>query len=152
MIPWRRKSLTHSSTHAWKIPWMEKTGGLQSMGSTKSQIDWATSLSLSFHPNSELSLSVGPAQCSETLLRLLNLGATRLWFLSLLPQKAVKIKSSSLPRIENAPKAKAISRFSLVLTFFKPCPVFNAFRVFLTYLSFNQHSLWFLVMRLIWIT
>ena len=23
---------THSSTHAWKIPWMEKPGGLQSMG------------------------------------------------------------------------------------------------------------------------
>jgi len=24
---------THSSTLAWKIPWMEKPGGLQSMGS-----------------------------------------------------------------------------------------------------------------------
>ena len=23
----------HSSTHAWKIPWMEEPGGLQSMGS-----------------------------------------------------------------------------------------------------------------------
>ena len=23
---------THSSIHAWKIPWMEKPGGLQSMG------------------------------------------------------------------------------------------------------------------------
>ena len=27
----------HSSTLAWKIPWMEEPGGLQSMGSAKSQ-------------------------------------------------------------------------------------------------------------------
>ena len=27
----------HSSTLAWKIPWMEEPGGLQSMGSTKSR-------------------------------------------------------------------------------------------------------------------
>ena len=29
---------THSSTLAWKIPWMEKPGGLQFMGSQKSKI------------------------------------------------------------------------------------------------------------------
>ena len=28
---------THSSTLAWKTPWMEEPGGLQSMGVTKSQ-------------------------------------------------------------------------------------------------------------------
>ena len=37
----------HSSTLAWKIPWMEETGGLQSMGSLRVGHDWATSLSLS---------------------------------------------------------------------------------------------------------
>ena len=26
---------SHSSTHAWKIPWMEKPGGLQPMGSQR---------------------------------------------------------------------------------------------------------------------
>ena len=36
----------HSSTLAWKIPWMEKPGRLQSMGSRKVRHDWATSLSL----------------------------------------------------------------------------------------------------------
>ena len=36
----------HSSTHAWKIPWMEGPGGLQSMGSQRVRRDWATSLSL----------------------------------------------------------------------------------------------------------
>ena len=37
---------THSSTLAWKIPWMEEPGGLQSMGSQRVRHDWATSLSL----------------------------------------------------------------------------------------------------------
>ena len=36
----------HSSTLAWKIPWMEEPGGLQSMGSQRVRHDWATSLSL----------------------------------------------------------------------------------------------------------
>ena len=36
----------HSSTLAWKIPWMEEPGGLQSMGSLRVWHDWATSLSL----------------------------------------------------------------------------------------------------------
>ena len=35
----------HSSTLAWKIPWMEELGGLQSMGSRRVGHDWATSLS-----------------------------------------------------------------------------------------------------------
>ena len=37
----------HSSTVAWKIPWMEEPGRLQSMGSLRVRHDWATSLSLS---------------------------------------------------------------------------------------------------------
>ena len=36
----------HSSTRAWKIPWTEEPGGLQSMGSWRVRHDWATSLSL----------------------------------------------------------------------------------------------------------
>ena len=36
----------HSSTLAWKIPWMEELGRLQSMGSLRIGHDWATSLSL----------------------------------------------------------------------------------------------------------
>ena len=36
----------HSSTLAWKIPWTEEPGGLQSMGSLRVAHDWATSLSL----------------------------------------------------------------------------------------------------------
>ena len=37
----------HSSTLAWKVPWTEEPGRLQSMGSLGVGHDWATSLSLS---------------------------------------------------------------------------------------------------------
>ena len=36
----------HSSTIAWKIPWTEEPGRLQSMGSPRVGHDWATSLSI----------------------------------------------------------------------------------------------------------
>ena len=36
----------HSSTLAWKIPWMEEPGRLQSIGLLRVGLDWATSLSL----------------------------------------------------------------------------------------------------------
>ena len=36
----------HSSTLAWKIPWTEEPGGLQSMGLLRVGHGWATSLSL----------------------------------------------------------------------------------------------------------
>ena len=36
----------HSSTPAWKIPWTEEPGRLQSMGSLRVRHNWATSLSL----------------------------------------------------------------------------------------------------------
>ena len=36
----------HSSTLAWKIPWAEEPGRLQSMGSSRDGHNWATSLSL----------------------------------------------------------------------------------------------------------
>ena len=40
----------NSSTLAWKIPWMEEPGRLQTMGSLRVGHDWATSLSLfTFH-------------------------------------------------------------------------------------------------------
>ena len=36
---------SHSSTLAWKIPWTEEPGRLQSMGSLRVRRNWATSLS-----------------------------------------------------------------------------------------------------------
>ena len=43
---WEKAMAPHSSTLAWKIPWAEEPGGLQSMGSLRVGHDWATSLSL----------------------------------------------------------------------------------------------------------
>ena len=48
----------HSGTHAWRIPWMEETGRLQSMGSLRVRHDWATSLSCIGKGNGN------PPQCS----------------------------------------------------------------------------------------
>ena len=36
----------HSSTLAWRVPWMEEPGGLQSMGLLRVRHDWVTSLSV----------------------------------------------------------------------------------------------------------
>ena len=46
--PLEKEMATQSSTLAWKIPWTEEPGGLQSMGSQIVGHDWVTSLSLSF--------------------------------------------------------------------------------------------------------
>ena len=45
--PVEKAMAPHSSTLAWKIPWMEEPGRLQSMESQRVGHDWATSLSLS---------------------------------------------------------------------------------------------------------
>ena len=45
--PLEKDLAIHSSTLAWKIPWTEEPGRLQSMGSQKVRHDSATSLSLS---------------------------------------------------------------------------------------------------------
>ena len=42
-FPLEKGMAIHSSTLAWKTPWMEEPGGLQSMGSQRVGHDWATS-------------------------------------------------------------------------------------------------------------
>ena len=46
--PLEKEMATHSSTLAWKIPWTEEPGRLQSMGSQRVWHDWVTSLSFFF--------------------------------------------------------------------------------------------------------
>ena len=43
-IPLEKAMAPHSSTLAWKIPWTEEPGGLQSVESRRVRHDWATSL------------------------------------------------------------------------------------------------------------
>ena len=40
--PLEKEVATHSSILAWRIPWTEKPGGLQSMGSQRAGHDWVT--------------------------------------------------------------------------------------------------------------
>ena len=42
--PLEKEMETHSSILAWRIPWTEEPGGLQSTGSQRVEHDWATSL------------------------------------------------------------------------------------------------------------
>ena len=39
--PLEKEMTTHSSILAWRIPWTEEPGGLQSMGSQSVEHDWA---------------------------------------------------------------------------------------------------------------
>ena len=47
--PLKKETATHSSILAWRIPWTEQPGRLQSMGLQRVGHDWATSLN--FSPN-----------------------------------------------------------------------------------------------------
>ena len=54
--------VTHSSTLAWKIPWTEEPGGLQSMGVTES--DTTERLHFHFSPSCIGEGHGNPLQCS----------------------------------------------------------------------------------------
>jgi len=56
--PLEKEMAILSSTIAWKMPWMEEPGRLQSMGSRRVRHDWATSLSCIGEGNGN------PLQCS----------------------------------------------------------------------------------------
>ena len=62
--PLEKEMVTHSSILAWRIPWTEEPGGLQSTGLQRVGHDWATSLSCSFHCTM---LSVRLPGCLPTL-------------------------------------------------------------------------------------
>ena len=64
--PLEKEMATHSSTLAWKIPWMEEPGRLQSMGSQKVRHNWATSLVHDVHPASA-TLATSPATLPTTV-------------------------------------------------------------------------------------
>ena len=47
--PLEKEMATHSNTLAWRIPWREESGRLQSRGLQRVGHDWETSLSLSLY-------------------------------------------------------------------------------------------------------
>ena len=54
--PLEKEMATHSSTLAWRIPWREEPGRLQSMGSQRVGHDWATLLTLLYKETEPLIL------------------------------------------------------------------------------------------------
>ena len=62
LISMEKAMAPHSSTLAWKIPWTEEPGGLQSMGSWRVGHDWATSFHFSLSCIGEG--NGNPLQCS----------------------------------------------------------------------------------------
>ena len=55
----------HSSILAWKIPWTEEPGRLESMGSQRVGHDWATSLSLFHFHALEKEMATHSCSCLE---------------------------------------------------------------------------------------
>jgi len=52
----QKEMATHSRVLAWKIPWTEEPGRLQSMGSKRDTIEWLTHTHTCMHDNSMFSL------------------------------------------------------------------------------------------------
>ena len=65
--PLEKEMAIHSSTIAWKIPWTEEPGRLQSMGSQRVGHDWATSLThlLTYEM---MGYKKGDASCTQEML------------------------------------------------------------------------------------
>ena len=68
--PLEKGMATHSSIHAWRIPWIEEPGGLQPMGSQRVRHDWKT---FTFHLHKHLItqlflLGLWPASCVAQIL------------------------------------------------------------------------------------
>ena len=90
----------HSSIIAWKIPWTEEPGRLQSMGLQRVGHDWATSLL--FKMIGEFFCRVGPRPVIlnipsvRTYLKILMITTVHLWF-SLSRKKPTNIVVSPSP-------------------------------------------------------
>ena len=62
--PLEKEMAIHSSTIAWKIPWTEEPGRLQSMGSQRVGHDWATSRSCNCNKDQVVRISDNLAEHS----------------------------------------------------------------------------------------
>ena len=66
--PLQKEIITHFSILAWRIPWREELGGLQSMGSQRVGHDWATNPFFSFivmYISAYLVTQSSPAPCNS---------------------------------------------------------------------------------------
>ena len=88
--PLEKEMATHSSTLAWRIPWTEEPGRLQSRGLQRVGHDWMTSLSFPYHVRNYL-VKVHIVSIKVSLL-LLNLE----WRLTEFCQKNTLVTANTL--------------------------------------------------------
>ena len=70
-IPWRREWMaTHSSILAWRIPWIEEPGELQSIGLQRAGHSWVTNTS-TFYSFSKLVSSLTIQQCTDFIISII---------------------------------------------------------------------------------
>ena len=98
----------HSSTLAWKIPWAEEPGRLQSMGSRRVGHDWATSLSRIGEENGN------PLQCS----RLENPRDGGAWWAAV---HGVKQSQTRLKRLSSSSSSRYIPKKTENIRPYKTC-------------------------------
>ena len=97
-VPLEKEMATHSSILAWKIPWMEEPGRLQSMGSQIVGHDWVTSLHFTYWAPREYSLlkctcnSHQDKSCAEQKKKKNSQNVTGLKSCELCSQIIIKIK------------------------------------------------------------
>ena len=70
--PLEKEMATYSSILAWRIPWMEESGRLQSTGSQRVRHDWATSLHFTSARNDSLQVCLSPTPSKQLYLLLLG--------------------------------------------------------------------------------
>ena len=68
--PLEKETATHSSTLAWKIPWTEEPGGLQSMGLRRVRHNWDFTFFHFGHQKCPRVLGTQNNPCGQTVLQL----------------------------------------------------------------------------------
>ena len=109
--PLEKETATHSSTLAWRIPWMEEPGGLRSIGLQRAGRDWAhthththtlshTDRHTTQAPDSQAFKSSCPSPLSLCLVK---------WMLSEWTEVRPIPWSSSLLKVSSAPCRSGVS-------------------------------------------
>ena len=85
IVDLQKAVVPHSSTLAWKIPWMEEPGRVQSMRSQRGGHDWETSLSLFTFMHWRRQWQAAPvflpgeSQGRGSLVGCLSMGSHKVW-------------------------------------------------------------------------
>ena len=74
-VPLEKGMAIHSIIHAWKIPWTEEPGGLQSVGPQRVGHDWATNI----HTHTLLLRTLHHPLCAPWMLCLVAQSCLTLW-------------------------------------------------------------------------